>query len=147
MAKFLQTYASDGSVQEIIQLPASLELLLDNAADLPVNFATPTRQTFSVVEGASANAATWVAPFKCRVVAAGGYKTQNNGGAGDMIELVTATGPANIVVWNLNVNDTFNIDAAISDVIVDVDAGQTLTIHRTQLTKAGGDVWFDVMPA
>ena len=95
MAKFLQTYASDGSVQEIIQLPASLELLLDNAADLPVNFATPTRQTFSVVEGASANVATWVAPFKCRVVA----------------------------------------------------AGQTLTIHRTQATKAGGDVWFDVMPA
>ena len=64
-----------------------------------------------------------------------------------MIELVTATGPANIVVWNLNVNDTFNIDAAISDVIVDVDAGQTLTIHRTQAAKAGGDVWFDVMPA
>ena len=148
MGKRILTYGDGGSVEQIQEVPEALADMLDSADSLPVNFNIPMRQTFEVANDATGDVGSWIAPFACKVVGGGGYKTDNNGTAGDLIELNTSA-PAAVVTWDLNVNNELPVGAAVDDSIATIAAGTSLTVKRT---RAGGgnsaaNVFFDVIPA
>lgn len=147
MGKRILTYGDGGSVEQIQEVPEALADMLDNASSLPVNFNIPMRQTFEIADGADASiAGSWVAPFDCKVVFAGGYKV-GAGAGGNALELNTSA-PAAIITWDASVSDELPTPASIDDAIVTISAGTSLTLKRT---KAGGsvaaNVFFDVIPA
>lgn len=146
MGKRILTYGDDGSVEQIQEVPEALADMLDSADSLPVNFNIPMRQTFEVADGATGDVGSWIAPFDCKVVFAGGYKV-GAGAGGNLLELNTSA-PAAIITWDASVTDESPTPAAIDDAIVTISAGTSLTLKRT---KAGGsvaaNVFFDVIPA
>tara|TARA_R100001510_G_scaffold28772_1_gene25454 strand:- start:1860 stop:2297 length:438 start_codon:yes stop_codon:yes gene_type:complete len=145
MGKRILSYGNGGSVEQIQEVPGFSEAL-DHAATLPVNFHVPMRQTFEVADGVTGNVGTWIAPYACKVIAGGGYKTNGNGGAGDFIELNTSA-PVAVVTWDLNVNDKLPVGAAVDDAAATIAAGTTLTVKRTQAGDCAANVFFDVIPA
>lgn len=141
--------AVDGSVNQARAIPDTLEKLLLNAEDVPVESATPLRQAFyfANIGGAGTASKTWVAPFDCEVHFTGGYKPASTGGAGDKVEL--KSGSNVISTWDLaTVAAPAQVQGSMVYAYRLVSKGDILTLLQTD--AAAGDssayVWFDIIP-
>jgi len=148
MAKFLQTHDTDGSVQEILQLPPSFETELENSTSISADTKSIQRVVKDIADGATGAVGTWVAPYACEVLKGSGYKTGSaNGDATCSAELRVAAGTA-ILTYDLNVNDEAGVQVtATDDAIVLVAAGDVLTWQRIKTTADNAcKLWFDIIP-
>lgn len=138
MALKILTYdTSDGSTQELKNVPATLEAELNNAASIPSNTKGLLGVTWVVPTGATSDVTTWTAPFDCTVIGAIGFKTgATNGDAGDKIEV--KTGSTAILDFAVNVAKEVSIAPAVDASVIAVSSGDVLTVARTQ--TAAGDV-------
>ena len=132
MALKILTYdTSDGSTQELKNVPATLEAELNNAASIPSNTKGLLGVTWVVPTGSTGDVTTWTAPFDCTIIGATGFKTgATNSDAGDKIEV--KTGSTAILDFPVNVAKEASIAPAVDASVIAVSSGDVLTVARTQ---------------